>query len=346
VTGWRADPAAAARALILRALEHMTLERRVLLAYEAGDALAAHLARYGIDRAAWVRRVEEDSARGDARCWPPAGPFDCVLLRLPRAKDEQEMAIHAALSVLVPSGKLVVYGGNDEGIRSAAGMLARVCGMAETLSARGHGRVLAATAPHDRTAIKGTLAAWRRTLRAPIAGVPSTLVTYPGVFASGGIDAATALLVATMPALPEGARVLDFGCGSGLIGANALAMAAARNARLALDVLDNDALALAAARENVPLARPILACALSDAARGYAAIFSNPPLHRGIAEDHRVLTGLIARAPDHLAPAGVLQIVVQRRVDVRPLLRRSFTDVAVVAESPRFLVWRAQAPRR
>jgi 16S rRNA (guanine1207-N2)-methyltransferase len=256
------------------------------------------------------------------------------------------MATHAALSVLVPSGRLIVYGGNDEGIRSAAGMLAGLCGTAETLAARGHGRVLVATAPRDRTAIKGTLAAWRRTLRVPIAGVPRTFVTYPGVFASGGIDAATSLLLATMPPLPEGARVLDFGCGSGLIAANALAVADAGNARLTVDMLDNDALALAAARENVPQARTILACALSGAARGYAAIFSNPPLHRGIAEDHRVLCELIARAPDHLAPAGVLQIVVQRRVDVRALLTRSFADVSVVADAPRFRVWRAQAPRR
>jgi 16S rRNA (guanine1207-N2)-methyltransferase len=345
VTGWRTDPAAAARALMLRALEHMALEGRVLLAYEAGGALAAHLAARGIDRFGWVRRAEEDGA-SDARCWPPAGPFDWVLLRLPRAKDEQEMATHAALSVLVPSGKLVVYGGNEEGIRSTAGMLARLCGTAETLAARGHGRVLLAMPPRDRAMIKGTLADWRRTLRAPIAGVPHTFLTYPGVFASQEIDAATSLLVATLPPLPEGARALDFGCGSGLIAANALALAAQRNARLMLDMLDNDALALAAARENVPQGRAILACALSGAARGYAAIFSNPPLHRGIAEDHRVLADLIARAPDHLAPAGLLQIVVQRRVDVRALLARRFADVAVLAESPRFRVWRAQAPRR
>ena len=55
--------------------------------------------------------------------WPPAGPFDPALLRLPKARDEQEMAVHAALERAAPAGRLIVYGGNDEGIRSAAGML-------------------------------------------------------------------------------------------------------------------------------------------------------------------------------------------------------------------------------
>ena len=345
MTGWRTDPEAAATELINRALATIALQGRVLLAYGPGEGLAARLAPRGIACIVWARRAEQDRAPDTVRCWPPAGPFDAVLLRLPRAKEEQEMATHAALSVLRDAGELIVYGGNDEGIRSAAGMLARACGAVTTLAARGHGRVLSASAPRDRSAIKGTPAAWRRTLRAAIAGVPRTLLTYPGVFAGTAIDAASSLLVEAMPQLPDGARVLDFGCGAGFIGASVLADAAARRASLVLDMLDNDALALAAARENVPQGRAILASALSGAATGYAAIFSNPPLHRGIAEDHRVLLQLIAHAPRHLAPGGVLQLVVPRRIAVQDLLAKGFADVAVAAHSARFRVWRAQGPR-
>ena len=77
------------------------------------------------------------------------GPSMSHCLRLPKAKDEQEMAVHACLSVLAPGGRLIVYGGNDEGIRSAAGMIERLCGGVETLATRGHGRVLAAHRPAD-----------------------------------------------------------------------------------------------------------------------------------------------------------------------------------------------------
>ena len=99
--------------------------------------MPALLAERGLRLRLWNRRL---AGSADAQPWPPAGPFDVALLRLPKAKDEQEMAAHACLSVLVPGGRLIVYGGNDEGIRSAGDRLESLCGEVETLATRGHGR--------------------------------------------------------------------------------------------------------------------------------------------------------------------------------------------------------------
>ena len=107
-------------------------------------------------------------------------------------------------------------------------------------------------------------------------------------------------------------------------------------------MLDNDAVALAAARENVPEARAVLGARIADAGGSrYAAILSNPPLHRGIAEDHALLHQLIADAPKALAPGGLLQIVVQRRIPLDKLLAQHFADVTIAAETGSFRVWRA-----
>jgi hypothetical protein len=43
--------------------------------------------------------------RRQSRALAAAGPFDVALLRLPKAKDEQEMAVHACLSVLSSDGR-------------------------------------------------------------------------------------------------------------------------------------------------------------------------------------------------------------------------------------------------
>jgi 16S rRNA (guanine1207-N2)-methyltransferase len=132
--------------------------------------------------------------------------------------------------------------------------------------------------------------------------------------------------------------VLDYASGSGVIGASAAALAPG----IVLDLLDNDSVALEAARENVPGARLLLGAALADAGNApYDAILSNPPLHKGLAEDHTQLEQLIAQAPAHLKPAGTLQIVVQRRVPLDRLLAEHLTHVSVVAETGRFRVWRA-----
>ena len=112
---------------------------------------------------------------------------------------------------------------------------------------------------------------------------------------------------------------------------------------VALTLLDNDAVALAAAGENVPGARLVLGDRLGDAGTAaYDAILSNPPLHRGIAEDHAQLEQLVTRAPEHLGAGGLLQVVVQRRVPLDRLLPARFEQVRIVAENGRYRVWRAR----
>jgi 16S rRNA (guanine1207-N2)-methyltransferase len=332
---WAQDPEAAADELIGKSLDAIDFGGRVLLANQAG-ALPSRLAARGVDFALWNRRL---IAGGTAQAWPPAGPFDVVLLRLPKAKDEQDMATHACLSVLGDGGRLIVYGGNDEGIRSAGGRLGRLCGDVETLATRGHGRALAACRPADATHLRASLSAWRSVAPLAIAGVTRDWASYPGIFAADRVDEGTALLIGALPPLRPGDRVLDYGCGSGVIGAAALAA----EASISLDLLDDDAVALEAARENVPGSRLMLGTRLADAGgTAYAAILSNPPLHKGFAEDHAPLEELIADAPAHLRAGGHLEIVVQRRVAVDRLLAKHFADVAVVAENGRYRVWRAR----
>src|SRR6185295_6670604 len=94
-----------------------------------------------------------------------------------------------------------------------------------------------------------------------------------------------------LPILSAGARVLDYGCGSGIITASALAL----QPELALTLIDNDTVALEAARENVPGARIVAGTRITDAGKAtYAAILSNPPLHTGLAEAHAHLERLVA----------------------------------------------------
>ena len=114
-----------------------------------------------------------------------------------------------------------------------------------------------------------------------IAGRIRPWVSYPGLFAAGRIDEGTALLLDVLPPLSAGARIADFGCGSGVIGA-----ALAELPGIGLDMIDHDSLALLAARENVPAGRALLASSLSQAGGAlYDAILSNPPLHAGMTRE-------------------------------------------------------------
>jgi 16S rRNA (guanine1207-N2)-methyltransferase len=331
---WGHDPEGAADALILRALDDIAVEGRLLLVDQAG-ALPARLEARGLAFDRWNRRMVPGLP---AASWPPPGPFDLALVRLPKARDEQAMALDATLSVLAAAGRLVLYGGNDEGIRTAAGILERLCGGVETMAVRGHGRVLAAHRPPGVEGLRGTLAAWRLVSQLEIAGVARRWVSYPGIFAAGRLDEGTALLLSALPPLRAGARVLDYGCGSGEIAAAVSSLQPAPT----VDALDNDTVALEAARENVPAARLVLGTRIADTGlEEYDAVLSNPPLHQGITEDRGMLERLVADAPSHLPPGGVLQLVVQRRVPLERLLAQHFARVEVAAETGRYRVWRA-----
>jgi 16S rRNA (guanine1207-N2)-methyltransferase len=334
---WADDPDGAADALILRTLDDIVVAGRVLLVNQS-RSLPAAVRQRGAECAIWNRRLVQGM---DAAPWPLQGPCDLSLVRLPKARDEQAMTVHAALSVLRIGGRLILYGGNDEGIRPAAALLESLTGGVETLAARGHGRVLAARRLEVADdGLRGSLLAWRSRSEMEIAGRRRAWVSYPGCFAAGHLDEGTALLISGLPPLAPGARVLDYGCGTGAIAAAALM----QQPDVKVDAIDSDSVALEAARENVPAARLVLGTRLADAGgRNYAAILSNPPLHQGIAEDLTLLEGLIADAPARLAPGGCLQLVVPRRVSTERFLARHFAKVETVAQTGRYWVWRGWA---
>jgi 16S rRNA (guanine1207-N2)-methyltransferase len=331
---WSEDPDGAADALILRCLDDIAVAGRVLLVNQSRSVPAA-AAQRGADGVVWNRRLMDGRT---AAAWLPDGPFELALVRLPKARDEVAMTVHAALGVLAAGGRLILYGGNDEGIRPAAALLEELAGRVETLAARGHGRVLAVRRPEDIGAVRGSLRTWRKVTEVEIAGRVHAWVSYPGCFSAGRLDEGTALLLTALPPFAPGARVLDYGCGTGVIAAAALGL----EPGLKVDAVDSDAVALAAARENVPAVRLILGSRLADAGRArYHAILSNPPLHHGIAEDRTLVEQLIADAPPHLAPGGCLEFVVPRHVAVERLLARHFPKVETVAETARYRAWRA-----
>jgi len=288
----------------------------------------------------WNRRAYGGE---DATPWPPSGPFQAAALRLPRGKDELVMGLHAAASVLEPGGFLLVYGANDEGIRVALGPLGELCPGAETMAVGSRCRVLKGVLGSEVSGLKRGLEEWRSTVSLDHPDFPSSWISYPGIFAHGRVGPGTRLLLEALPQLPAGARVLDYGCGSGVVSY----LAGERGEAAEFHMLDVDSVALEAARENVPEGLTLLHDGLpSVTGRRFDAIFSNPPFHRGKAEDPGMIVSMIQGAPALLRPMGLLVFVAQRRLSLEGALRRNFEEVTMVAEDSVFRVWKGRGPQK
>lgn len=269
--------------------------------------------------------------------WPSSTQFDLVLVRLPRAKEVLEYALHAAAASLAPKGRIFVYGANDEGIKSADKRIKTLFRGVKTVATKSHCRVTSARFD-PKASPKRSLQEFRAEVPSPI-GEDRSWAYFPGVFARGKLDVGTKMLCEALPEYNTGERVLDFAAGAGVISG----YIQAREPGVALTMLEADAVALEAARLNVPGARVVLSDAWSalDERERFDHIVSNPPIHRGKSEDYTALHALIERAPALLVPGGTLTLVIQRQISIEPLFG-AYESVDVVAQDTRFRVWRAQ----
>jgi 16S rRNA (guanine1207-N2)-methyltransferase len=332
---WR-DRAAAD--LLIRHSPATDLSGPALIMGERLPDVAGAFRAEGLEVISWNRRAL--GGRG-ATAWPPPGPFGAATLRFPRGREELLMGLHSASSVLRPEGRLLVYGAKDEGIETAFGLLEDLFVGVETLGIGGRCRVLTAVRGEETKGLRDSLDAWKSLVTLDYPGLPREWVSYPGIFAHGHLDPGTRLLLDVLPSVPSGARILDYGCGSGIVAWFALS----RNEELEVDLLDVDAVALRAARLNVPAGRLILRDGLpARGERAYDAIFSNPPFHRGKGEDPGMILRFIQEAPDLLNPRGALVLVAQRRLPIQRSLQERFGGVRVLAEDSTFRVWEGRKP--
>ncbi len=143
-----------------------------------------------------------------------------------------------------------------------------------------------------------------------VRGVSIELYTSPGVFSKNKIDLGTRLLVENAW-IPDEGRVLDLGCGYGVIGI----VLAKLNPRLEVYMVDINPQAvklarLNAKRNNVEERVRIYQGNLFDPlpVKVFKAIYSNPPLSAGAA----TLEKLLLESLERLEENGKLQLVLKK----------------------------------
>lgn len=316
----------------------------LLLVGDGTGTLLPALTTHGVDVTEWQRHAFADVAARAVSPWPADGSFAGAALRLPHGWGAFAMMLHAVAARLPAGAPLWIYGGNDEGIATAPKRLDGLFDGGEPILIKRRARVLALT--RTDAPARGSLDEWREDVILSGDGLlagPLTLASWPGLFAHGRLDPGTAHLLEVLPPLKSAARVLDFGCGAGVISAEIRR----RHPDSALTLLDVDSLALHAARTNLPGAETLLSDGWGTMPRGvrYDLIVSNPPLHRGGHEDFAALESLVRDAPNRLRHDGVLIAVIQRTAGAGKLIQAHLPITECLLDTPQFQVWRGRTGR-
>lgn len=276
------------------------------------------------------------AAMGYACAQAADGPYAAALVCLPRSRAEARDLI--AQATALTRGPVIIDGQKTDGAEALLRELRERVALGEAIS-KGHGKIawfpaLGEDALADWRAAPGEARDEARSYR-----------TLPGLFSADGIDAASALLAAALPAGLKG-QVADLGAGWGYLSAQLLAKAPGI---AALHLVESDARALDCARANVSDPRAVFHWA--DATQPLAklpldAVVMNPPFHQGREARPQLGAAFIKSAAAMLKPSGQLFLVANRHLPYETALAAAFRKHAELPGSPGFKIFHAEGPLR
>jgi 16S rRNA (guanine1207-N2)-methyltransferase len=337
------------------------LDGTVVIVGDRWGALTTALAGYGptqitdsfLSREATRANLERGGVEPDAvrllttRDTPP-DRVDVLLVRIPKSLALLEDQLHR-LAPAVHEGTVVIGTGMVKEIHtSTLRLFERILGPTRTSLARQKARLVLCTPDAEVLAARGD-DPWPYTYRLPddigvLAG--RTVVNHAGVFCADRLDIGTRFFLRQLPKAPADGRVVDLGCGNGVVG-TAVALAGP-DAEVVF--VDESYQAVASAQATYEANRPGADAGaeflVGDGLEGFPPgsvdlVLNNPPFHSHQATTDATARRMFTGARRALRPGGELWVVGNRHLGYHVTLRRIFGNGEVVASDSKFVVLRA-----
>lgn len=290
-----------------------------------------------LDSARALRALEHNaSLEIPPRVEPPLGEFAGVVLRIPKSMDL--LAYQLEQLAGLKEGTPVVGAAMVKHLpHRAKELMETYVGPTQLSRAWKKARLLVSR----RSKVTGLAVVPRRRREAEF---DLELTALPGVFSAGKLDRGTRLLLQHLDLPEEPGRVLDLGCGDGILGLVAQRL----RPRARLTFSDASTLAVKSAELNYGVNFPSQEAEFrwDYGLRGYQGsafdlVLCNPPFHEGQQRGDTVAWSLFEDARRHLTEGGELWVVGNRHLNYHAKLRRLFQKVECLSRDPKFVVLRA-----
>ncbi|MDT0472349.1 methyltransferase [Streptomyces griseoviridis] len=303
--------------------------------YLTQEATRANLARAGVPTGTVRLLTTQDE---------PPGRVDVLLVRVPKSLALLEDQLRR-LAPAVHADTVVVGAGMVKEIHtSTLRLFERIIGPTRTSLAVKKARLIFST---PDPALKRAANPWPYRYALPDGVGPvsgHTVVNHAGVFCADRLDVGTRFFLQHLPTGPAGRRVVDLGCGNGVVG-TAVALADPTAEVLFVD----ESFQAVASAEATYKANGVPGHAefrVGDGLTGVAdgsvdVVLNNPPFHSHQTTTDATAWRMFTGARRVLRPGGELWVVGNRHLGYHLKLRKLFGRCELVAGDRKFVVLKA-----
>jgi len=263
--------------------------------------------------------------------------YDAVIIFVPKSKKELDLVLAFLTPMLIKGASIYLVGEKKSGIESAAKRLNALGSNNSKIDSAKHCQLWQVSL--EQSAADFCLDDWVESYNIEINDIAVELVSIPGVFSFGQLDIGTELLLQNMFSRLDG-RVLDFGCGSGVVGIYTQLL----NPTVQLEMVDINILALECAKRSCVLnkvdAKVYPSDGWKDVQGRVNGVVSNPPFHSGVATEYRTTEGFIRGAKDKMSKHAPFLLVANSFLKYAQIIEDTFERCDILVENTKFKVYK------
>jgi len=268
----------------------------------------------------------------------PTAAVDCALLKIPKTLALLEHQLYALRPLLHHDTHIVAAGMSRHIHKSTLELFERILGPTTTTRARKKSRLILVERDHS---INDGRSKFPDSYEVEVDRC-YRIVNHASLFSRDRLDQGSQLLIEHMPVGEQYRRIVDLGCGNGVLGI----IAASLNPTANLLFCDESHMAIASASENFHHAFAQMRKVefrVDDCLRGVAAdsrdlVLINPPFHQQHSVGDAIAWKMFKDAQRVLVAGGELRLVGNRHLAYHAKLKKLFGNCETIAATTKFVI--------